>query len=141
MSIWGAPAPGPCPCLSGEPYAACCGPLLAGEALAETAGALMRSRYTAYVLGNAEHLLRTWHPRHRPDRLDLRDAPQWTGLRIERTVAGGPRDDTGIVEFRASFASAGQRGELHEVSRFERRAGRWLYVNGDIEDAAAGDGP
>lgn len=122
-----------CPCGSGEAYAACCGPLLRAEALAETAESLMRSRYSAFVVGDVDHLLRTWHPRTRPSRLDLDDELHWTGLEVEAVAGGGPDDTTGLVEFRARWAVHGRTGELHELSRFERRAGRWLYVDGDTD--------
>jgi SEC-C motif domain protein len=51
----------PCPCGSGKGYAACCGLLHAGAPAAD-AEALMRSRYSAYVLGLADYLRATWHP-------------------------------------------------------------------------------
>ena len=58
--------------------------------------------------------------------------PTWLGLEVLRTVDGGPGDDSGVVEFVARFR--GSRGEesLHETSRFERRSGRWVYVDGDV---------
>ena len=116
-----------CPCGAPTLYAACCGPLHRGRALAETAEQLMRSRYTAFVTGDADHLFRTWHPRTRPD--DVRPDPstRWTGLRI---LAAGA--DT--VEFVASW----EGGAMHEVSRFEQRAGRWVYVDGEV-DGKVGD--
>ena len=112
----------PCPCGSGAGLDACCGPLLANREQAATPEQLMRSRYTAFVTGNADHLFRTWHPRTRPD--DVRPDPgtRWTGLRV--LAAAG---DT--VEFVATY----EGGSLHAVSRFERRAGRWLYVDGDVD--------
>ena len=54
----------PCPCGSTDGYHVCCGPLHNGERHAETAEELMRSRYAAYALGNADYLFRTWHPAH-----------------------------------------------------------------------------
>lgn len=120
----------PCPCGSGSPYAACCGPLHDGEPAA-TAEALMRSRYAAYVLGRTDHVFRTWHPRTRPD--DLTPAPMtWLGLDVLRTEAGGPDDDTGVVEFAARYQGRSGVEELREVSRFERRGGRWVYLDGDV---------
>jgi SEC-C motif-containing protein len=101
------------------------------EALAETAEALMRSRYAAYAVGDVEHLLRSWHPRTRPVTLDLHDNPTWTGLVVVGTERGGPGDADGVVEFRARWSAGGRSGEVHETSRFERRAGRWLYLDGD----------
>jgi SEC-C motif-containing protein len=129
-----------CPCGSGRDFASCCGPVVDGERLAATAEELMRSRYSAFTTGAADHLFRTWHPRTRPDVVDLDASTRWTGLTVVRTEAGGPADDHGVVEFVASWEEPGPRsagpggagrGELHEVSRFSRRAGRWLYVDGD----------
>jgi SEC-C motif-containing protein len=118
-----------CPCGSGAPYVACCGPLHDG-APAATAEALMRSRYAAYATGRLDHVFRTWHPRTRPD--DPTPAPgvRWTGLRVLATVDGGPQDDTGRVSFEARFETADGPQVLREDSRFERRAGRWVYVDG-----------
>lgn len=131
------PAGALCPCGSTLPYAACCGPLVAGERLASTAEQLMRSRYTAYAVGAALHVWRTWHPATRPERVTPDPTTTWTGLTVLRVDGGGEDDETGVVEFVARWreTSAGRRartGELREVSRFARRAGRWLYVDGDL---------
>jgi SEC-C motif-containing protein len=96
------------------------------ERWADTAEELMRSRYTAYTLGDVDHLFRSWHPGTRPDDLAELAHVDWTGLDVLETVDGGPGDDYGIVEFRASYVG----GALHERSRFMRRAGRWVYVDG-----------
>ena len=93
----------------------------------------MRSRYTGFAVGDADHLFRTWHARTRPDDVAVDPGTTWLGLEVLRTVDGGPGDDTGVVEFRARHRD--RRGEhvLHETSRFERRRGRWVYVDGDHE--------
>jgi SEC-C motif-containing protein len=90
----------------------------------------MRSRYSAYSLGLSGYVFRTWHPRTRPDSVDPPPGLTWTGLEVLAVVAGGPDDETGVVEFRAGFREDGREGTLHETSRFERRAGRWVYVDG-----------
>ena len=122
----------PCPCGSGTAYAACCGPLHDG-APAATAEALMRSRYSAYARDRLDHVFRTWHPRTRPGDVTPDPGITWTGLEVLATEAGGPDDDTGVVEFRAHFRSAAGPQVLHETSRFERRGGRWVYVDGDLD--------
>lgn len=110
----------------------CCGRYHRGAATAPTAEALMRSRYAAFARGEADYLVRTWHPRTRPDRVALDPGLSWTGLEITDTVAGGEDDETGEVAFVAGWRAAdGRGGELVERSRFARRAGRWLYVDGD----------
>lgn len=85
----------------------------------------MRSRYAAYVIGDAGHLLRTWHPRTRPTDLEPDPGVRWTALQVLDATEDG---DTAQVEFRASYDG----GSMHERSRFERRAGRWFYVDGDV---------
>ena len=91
----------------------------------------MRSRYTAFAVGDADHLFRTWHPRTRPDDVAVDPSTSWLGLEVVRTEAGGPDDDTGVVEFRARHGDGRGEHVLHETSRFEHRRGRWVYVDGD----------
>ncbi|GIG36919.1 YchJ family protein [Cellulomonas pakistanensis] len=125
------PTPTRCPCLSGLPYDECCGPLHRGERTAPTAEALMRSRYSAFAVGDAGYLRATWHPASRPADLDLDAGTRWLRLDVLATAAGGPFDTAGTVEFRATYRDAdGTRGALHELSRFVREDGRWLYVDG-----------
>lgn len=129
-----------CPCGSGSTYDDCCGPLHRRQREATTAEQLMRSRYSAYVVGDAAHLVRTWHPEHRPDQLVLDGGEQWLGLEVLRTRDGGPDDERGVVEFRARFRRGGLDHTLHEVSRFVRlpddadaggpHEGRWVYLRG-----------
>ena len=121
-----------CPCSSAAGYDACCGPLHRGEREAATALELMRSRYSAYTLRFVDHLFRTWHPRTRPADLTLDTALTWTALDVVAVSGGAAGDEAGTVEFRARYRTASGVGELHEVSRFERRAGRWVYVDGDV---------
>ncbi len=99
-----------------------------------TALELMRSRYAAFVLGDTDHLFRSWHPRTRPDDLTPDTTRTWTRLEILDVVDGGPDDDTGIVEFVAHYLRAGVPDAQRERSRFERRAGRWVYR--DAEESA-----
>jgi SEC-C motif-containing protein len=120
-----------CPCGTGTAYRACCGPLHDGER-APTAELLMRSRYSAYVLGREDYLFRTWHPRTRPEDLSPAGDVTWLGLEILATSGGEVADDTGTVEFVARSRASDGLHALHETSRFVRRNGRWVYVDGDV---------
>ncbi|RBY96969.1 hypothetical protein DQ237_05035 [Blastococcus sp. TF02-8] len=121
--------PRPCPCGSGLPYGECCGRLHSGETAAVTAEQLMRSRYSAFVVGDPAYLLATWHPRTRPRALELDPAIRWTGLEILATGAGGLLAAEGTVEFVARYVHGGVGGEQHEVSRFVRDGGAWRYLD------------
>jgi len=92
----------------------------------------MRSRYTAFAIGDAAYLLASWHPDTRPGSLELDPETRWYRLDILGTERGGPFDRDGTVEFRASYRSDDERGVLHELSRFTREGGRWLYVDGEL---------
>ena len=121
-----------CPCGTGVPYDACCGPFHRGTAVAPTAEKLMRSRYSAFALGDAEYLLRTWHASTRPRSVRLDSARQWVGLTIDATDGGGLLHKTGTVEFTASYKDGAFTGSQHEKSRFVREDGQWFYVDGEL---------
>ncbi|PVE95550.1 YchJ family metal-binding protein [Microbacterium sp. TPD7012] len=124
--------PSRCPCLSGNTFESCCGPLLQG-APAPTAERLMRSRFTAFSLADAGHLLRTWHPSTRPGSIEFDPELSWRRLVILDRAAGGPFDRVGVVEFEAHWRQGAERGSLHERSRFVRDGREWYYVDGDVE--------
>ncbi|GAA1392275.1 YchJ family protein [Luteococcus peritonei] len=126
-----------CPCGSGALLADCCGPLLDGHPAA-TAEALMRSRYTAFALAGrhpqaANHLFRSWHPAHRPEDVAPDPSQHWEGLSVTEVVDGGPEDQAGEVSYRARWRAGSTRGVLSERSFFVRRAGRWVYLDGEVD--------
>jgi SEC-C motif-containing protein len=126
--------PAACPCDSGQPYATCCGPWHAGlpaAVHAPTPEALMRSRYSAYVLGLIDYLLATWHPSSSPGELELPPV-KWLGLEVRHAAQTG---DAGVVEFVARCREAGRAQRLHETSRFVRQDGRWYYIDGQMTEA------
>lgn len=98
---------------------------------AVTPEALMRSRYSAYVLGLIDYLLATWHPSTAPGELELSPL-KWLGLEVRHAQAVG---DAGVVEFVARWRDAGGHSQrLHETSRFVRQSGRWYYIDGQITE-------
>lgn len=127
-----------CPCGTGSNYGACCGRLISGAAKARTAEELMRSRYSAYALGDLDYIFRTWHPKTRPADVSPASGVTFAGLQIGEIVAGGPEDDLGVVEFTARLRGPDGLAEMHERSRFSRRAGHWMYVDGAIPDVEPG---
>lgn len=121
-----------CPCGSGQPLAACCGRWHSGpeHLRAPDAAALMRSRYSAFVLQDADYLLQTWHPRTRPPSVDFEPGLRWLGLQVKRHQVVGPQE--ALVEFVARSKLAGRAHRLHETSRFLQEDGRWFYLDGTL---------
>ncbi len=120
-----------CPCNSGKTLDKCCEPYHKLEA-APTAEALMRSRYSAFVLGLSEYIWQTWHPDTRPE-LDILGGVnlKWIRLEILSHKNGLKNDDSGEVHFIASYVSGNKGKRLDENSRFVKEDGLWLYVDGE----------
>lgn len=91
----------------------------------------MRSRYSAFATDNADYLLHSWHPDTRPPTLRLDPDQRWVRLEILDTSGGGLFHNEGTVEFRAHYRHSSHTGVLHELSRFAKVDGRWVYVDGD----------
>jgi SEC-C motif domain protein len=124
----------PCPCGTGAPLSQCCAPFHAGAA-APTALALMRSRYSAYVVGAIDYLVASHHESSR-EQIDVPATERWSrqtvwqGLEILATEQGQPEDDDGVVEFIARGITDGAPFAQRERSRFRKQDGRWYYLDG-----------
>lgn len=125
-----------CLCGSGLAYPACCGRFHAGETLPPTAEALMRSRFTAYARRDVAYLSATWDAGKRPATIDFsRETADWQKLTILDTKKGRAQDTKGIVEFKAYYVQDGEECFMHEISRFVKAGGRWLYLDGVVKAA------
>src|SRR4051812_16359050 len=130
-----------CPCGSRREISACCGPYLAGLP-APTAEALMRSRYSAYTLGNFDHIERTCtgpaalaFDRAEAERSQL--GTQWLGLSVLKTQKGRETDSEGTVTFEFRYRQHGEDHAQRDVSSFRRIGGNWLYYESDLSQKPA----
>jgi SEC-C motif-containing protein len=133
-----------CPCGSTKPWSSCCQPLHEG-AEADTAEALMRSRYAAYAVANVAYLWRTLHVSHvdkqRPERDVLAELRRWCrqarfmGLQV---LDAQTADDDGVarVLFHACVFVAGKNKSFMECSRFRHDGVGWRYVDGELDARA-----
>ena len=121
--------PKPCPC-GGPSLDDCCGPFLSGDKIAEMAEQLMRSRYSAYVVGDEDYLKASWHPSTRPAESLVDASIKWLELDLRNAQQEG---DEATVEFVARCRVSGRGHRLHETSRFVREAGQWFYLEGTYE--------
>ena len=138
-----AARPRDCPCGSGARYAACCGPLHDRTAIAESPEALMRSRFSAFVVGAGDYLVETLAADH-PDRAApaaalarelgrAKDKQRFLGLRILYANAAA---DEGEVLFFARIFEKGTDRSFAELSRFVRENGAWRYASGELVEKA-----
>lgn len=123
-----------CPCGSAVEYSLCCYRYVSGAQVAPTPSHLMRSRYCAFVMKDADYLIRTWHPdchaaSFRDDIIAGFNHTEWLGLTIfEQETAD--TEDIGYVSFVARFSEQGKTGAIIERSRFLKENGQWYYIDG-----------
>lgn len=132
-----------CHCGSGRPLAECCLPVIRGERQAVTAEELMRSRYSAFVLGDVDWIMSSHHPEtvgevDRDEVSEWSGSSEWLGLRIRSTEAGGADDSEGVVVFRARYRVNGQLVDHVERAQFLRDEGAWKFhsVVEEMEEGA-----
>ncbi len=125
-----------CPCGSNKSYTNCC--KLAHDNIhnVQSAEALMRSRYVAFVLANGDYLQKSHHTSNRPNKREVNDiiqwakSVQWVKLEVIQSTAGLEKDAEGSVEFKAFFMEHGKPNVIHEKSRFVKEDGHWVYLDG-----------
>lgn len=131
-----------CHCHSQQPFEDCCHPYLQGVATAPTPLALMRSRYTAFVLGLGDYLLQSWHPDTKgaltADELSQTGLDtDWLDLTIV-FARGTPADTEGEVEFKVRYRENNRVVTLHERSRFVSVDSCWMYHSGQLNPPKIG---
>ncbi|MBI5519480.1 MAG: SEC-C domain-containing protein [Desulfovibrio sp.] len=123
-----------CHCGFEKPFEKCCQPIIQGKP-APTAEALMRARYSAYVVGDIDFLNASLAPEERHD-FDPEQAKSWSenskwlGLTIHAVKGGGADDQVGLVDFTASYEYQGARQDHRESASFKRIDGAWHYTDG-----------
>ena len=121
-----------CFCGSAIPFKDCCQRYIDGNQKAPTALALMKSRYSAYAVHNADYLWNTTHISQRKfytkeDILHWATANQWQKLEIILA-----KENT--VEFVAYFLDENKQNQMHhEYSTFKQENGSWFYVDGKFK--------
>ena len=122
-----------CPCQSGLEYGLCCEPYLTFQKNPPTPEATMRSRYTAYSLGNIPYIKQSMCGKplegfDEEEALVWSRSVTWLGLTI--VSAKKEKNDRGLVEFKAKYKAQGKTETLHEISQFKKINHKWFYVDG-----------
>ncbi len=125
-----------CPCGKGESLDTCCGPILKGKKKAATAEELMRARYTAFVNGDVDFILKS----HDPDTANQVDRDsteawskqsEWLGFELLSSEKGGADDNFGSIEFSAKYRIKGTTIDHREKATFRKEEGTWYFVDGE----------
>ncbi|WP_338809614.1 YchJ family protein [Neisseria leonii] len=123
----------PCPCGTDTPYADCCAPLHQNRRPAANAETLMRSRYSAYTLGETGYIRDTTVPAQQP-LLDMpaiirysRDS-EWLGLTVLHHIPDTGKNHARVV-FEARFRADGKTHCHREDSAFVCIGGRWYFID------------
>lgn len=120
-----------CPCCSGKSYDACCYSLH-NDGIAENPEQLMRSRYTAFAMGNSEYLLATSSAAlittlTKEDLDQTCQAFRFVSLKVVTA-----QEDK--VEFIANLLHGDELHPLHETSTFIQEGDKWKYDTGVLHE-------
>jgi len=128
----------PCPCGSRSKYKKCCAVYHKG-AVPKTALLLMKSRYSAYAINNANYIMNTTHPNNSDYSTNIEEwkksielfsqTTEFLKLEVLEFING---ESEAFVTFNAKLSS----GEMLEKSRFLKEENRWFYESGEIKSTA-----
>ncbi|MDO5543399.1 MAG: YchJ family protein [Acinetobacter sp.] len=121
-----------CPCGQGD-YQHCCQPLHVGQAHAETASQLMRSRYSAFALQQIDYIVQTTALGQQASLdvdaiADWSKSNQWLKLEVLKSNEKLEKNHA-QVEFKAHYHDAKQAQIHHETSHFVQHQARWYFLD------------
>ncbi|WP_225738296.1 YchJ family protein [Pseudoalteromonas aurantia] len=125
-----------CYCSDLQPYDKCCKPFIEGSNSPSSAEQLMRSRYSAYCIKNANYILNTYASSQQKmhnttDILQFANEVSFIKLDVIKT---SDNDLYSYVEFKAHYLVEDKHCQLHENSRFVQECGLWKYLDGELFD-------
>jgi|SaaInlStandDraft_7_1057024.scaffolds.fasta_scaffold104862_1 SEC-C motif domain protein len=123
-----------CPCGTNKSYKKCCELIIKGTLHPASAEELMKSRYTAYTIGNMDYIEQTMSGEalkafDKESAQIWSDTSDWQNLEIIKKGTKKETDTLAFVEFIACYKLNGKTKFLHEVSEFKKDGSKWLYVN------------
>ncbi|MES2821548.1 MAG: YchJ family protein [Pseudomonadota bacterium] len=122
-----------CPCGSGSALALCCARYHTGDQ-PPSAEALMRSRYSAYVLGLVDYLIDTTLPAQQAglDRAAIEAwsrGSTWLGLLVDTHESFAGHPEHARVGFTVHWHDGDHAQQHHEHSAFVRSGERWYFID------------
>jgi SEC-C motif-containing protein len=130
----------PCPCGSHKKYKKCCAIFHKGSN-PKTALELMKSRYSAFAVGDAKYIIKTTHkenPEYNEDKkawersiLDFSYGTEFKKLDIIDFIE---KDDEAYVTFKVQLEQNGKDASFQERSKFYKVDGVWKYHSGEVSN-------
>lgn len=120
-----------CPCGSGLKYKKCCKTYHDGR-VAKTALLLMKSRYSAYALGNAKYIQNS--AENQDDIESIKEFSKNTTFKKLDILNFEDGENEAFVTFRATLFNQTIDISFTEKSRFLKKDGRWYYIDGVISE-------
>ena len=128
-------SPKSCPCTSGKSYKSCCEPYHKGE-LPTKAVELMRSRFSAYAMGNHAYIIKTTDPTSPVYRKNVAKWRKWlkeytaTTTFLKLHILNLPAERFGEADLTVTAVLLLHVKDISftERSLFRKEKGRWLYV-------------
>ena len=115
----------PCPCGSGKKYKKCCQIYHKGK-IAKTPLELMKSRYSAFAVGDIDYIIKTsTFQKDFDDLKSFSEACEFKKLEILDSKEN-------FVTFKATIICNGEDNSFCEKSFFVFKNGRWYYDFGEI---------
>jgi len=118
-----------CPCGSKEKYKKCCKTYHDGR-VPKNALLLMKSRYSAYALGDAKYIQKT--AKNQDDLQSIKDFSDATTFQKLDIISFEDGETEAFVTFRATLHIKGKDNSFSEKSKFVKENDRWYYVDGEV---------
>ncbi|WP_299053351.1 YchJ family metal-binding protein [uncultured Polaribacter sp.] len=115
-----------CPCNPSKLYFNCCKKAHQNILSVTTPEELMRSRYSAFVMGNIDYLQISHHSSTRPNKAEKKEILAWTKS-VEWIKLEVLNKTENTVEFKAYFYENGMLNVIHENSLFVQEKNHWVY--------------
>ena len=119
----------PCPCGSGQKYKKCCERYHKGL-IAKSAVELMKSRYSAFAVGDINFIIKT--STFQKDFDELKSFSKACEFQKLEVLESSEKEKEAFVKFRATLFCDSKDSSFTEKSYFVKRDGKWFYDRGEV---------
>jgi len=119
-----------CPCGSELKYKKCCKTYHDGR-IPKDALLLMKSRYSAYALGQSKYIIKTNY-KNSDDIENIKEFSKNSTFKKLKIIEFIDSDEKAFVTFKATIFLYGNDSSFTEKSTFIKENEKWFYVDGEM---------